>query len=51
MGLEILEDGFGDPLEDDYYGVFKVGSDPEAFEILSGFIGVRLEFFSSGTLR
>jgi hypothetical protein len=51
MGLEILEDGFGNPPKDDYYGVFKVSSDPQAFEILSGFIGIKLELPSSRTLR
>ena len=51
MGLEILEDGFGESGVDDYYGFFKVGSDSQAFEIFSGFIGIRIELPPGRTLR
>jgi hypothetical protein len=32
MGIEILEDGFGGAT-DDYYGVFKLLSDTEGFDV------------------
>ena len=32
MGIEILEDGFGG-LDDDYYGIFKLVSDTDGFDV------------------
>jgi hypothetical protein len=51
MGLEILDGGFGELGIHEYYGFFKVSSDPQAFEILSGFIGIKLEMPEGKTLR
>lgn len=40
MGLEIIEDGFGTPNSDDFYGFFKIKSDPASLDMLSSFSGV-----------
>ena len=51
MGMEILEDGFGVPGEDPYYGIFRVRSDGQSFEILSDFSDISLEFPPERTIR
>lgn len=51
MGIEILEDAFGIPGSDSFYGIFRVRSESQAFEILSEFQDVSLEFPSDKIIR
>lgn len=50
MGIEILEDGFGDST-DDYYGIFKVFSDTDALDILSDLPDVQIDFPRERVIR
>lgn len=50
LGVEIIEDSFGDP-DSDYYGRFYVKSPAESFDIIFDFPGVILEMPDKSTIR
>ena len=50
MGIEILEDEFCGP-DDEYYGIFKVLSDSDAFDVFVDLPDITIDFPRNRTLR
>ncbi len=50
MGIEILEDEFGGP-DDGYYGIFKILSDSDAFDVFADLPDIIIDFPRDKTLR
>jgi hypothetical protein len=53
LGVEIIQDSFGDPNDpdSDYYGKFYVKSPAESFDLIFDFPGVILEMPDKSTIR
>lgn len=50
MGIEILEDSFGGP-DDDYYGIFKLISDTEGFDVFVELPDIIIDFPTDRVIR
>lgn len=50
MGIEILEDGFGES-NDEYYGIFKVISGTDGFDILVDLPDIVIDIPKNNVLR
>ena len=50
MGIEILEDGFGGS-DDEYYGIFKLMSDPDGFDVFVELPDITIDFPPTKVVR
>lgn len=50
MGIKILEDGFGGK-DDEYYGIFKLMSDSEGFDVFVDLPDITIDFPPSKVVR
>lgn len=50
MGIKILDDGFGSPT-DDYYGIFKLSSDTDTFDVFLDLPDITIDFPKNKTVR
>jgi hypothetical protein len=50
MGIKILEDGFGGK-DDEYYGIFKLMSDSEGFDVFVELPDITIDFPPSKVVR